>query len=172
MYEPGLLAGKVVVVTGASRGVGRGIAVALGAQGATVYLTGRTHVGPLDDAAGALEEVATEVTILGGRGIAVRCDHADDAQVEQLFNRVQAEHGRLDILVNNATAIAANPLSRKVCIAICCAMDQRRFRHAGTEWRPMWPIRLPPVTAMLGFIACPWRQAGRSIKGWDLAPPS
>jgi NAD(P)-dependent dehydrogenase (short-subunit alcohol dehydrogenase family) len=102
----GTLSGKVALVTGASRGVGKGIAMALGEAGATVYITGRT----VDEAhrtvplAGTIHHTAAEVTRLGGKGFAVPCDHRDDAQVEAVFKRIQQEQGRLDILVNNAWA--------------------------------------------------------------------
>ncbi|HVA92513.1 MAG TPA: SDR family NAD(P)-dependent oxidoreductase [Chloroflexota bacterium] len=97
------LAGKVAVVTGASRGVGKGIALGLGEAGAPVYVTGRTvregeGQGRLP---GTIHGTAEEVTARGGQGIAIQCDHRDDAQVEDAFARVQAEQGRLDILVNN-----------------------------------------------------------------------
>lgn len=96
---------RVVVVTGASRGAGKGIALALGATGATVYVTGRSmHEGdaPLP---GTVFATADEVTRRGGKGIAVVVDHANDAEVKALFERVMQEQGRLDILVNNACAI-------------------------------------------------------------------
>ncbi|WP_048307068.1 SDR family NAD(P)-dependent oxidoreductase [Halomonas sp. PR-M31] len=96
---------KVCVVTGASRGVGRGIALALGREGATVYVTGRTleeGQAPLPGTVGATAEAVTQA---GGQGIAVACDHADDAQVEALFQRIAAEQGQLDILVNNALTV-------------------------------------------------------------------
>jgi NAD(P)-dependent dehydrogenase (short-subunit alcohol dehydrogenase family) len=100
------LAGKIAVVTGASRGVGKGVAMALGAAGATVYITGRTvdESHPTVPLAGTIHQTAEAVTRLGGQGIAVRCDHHDDSQVEAVFRRVKHEQGRLDILVNNAWA--------------------------------------------------------------------
>jgi NAD(P)-dependent dehydrogenase (short-subunit alcohol dehydrogenase family) len=95
----------VVVVTGASRGAGRGITIALGGHGCTVYVTGRSEK-PGDSAlSGTIHETAAAVTAAGGRGIAVRVDHADDRQVRSLFEQVRGEEGRLDILVNNACAL-------------------------------------------------------------------
>lgn len=97
------LHGQVALVTGASRGVGKGIALSLGEAGATVYVTGRaTTPSQTVPIAGTVQETADEVTQRGGKGIAVVCDHNDDAQVEALFQQIQSEHGRLDILVNNA----------------------------------------------------------------------
>lgn len=97
------LAGKVALVTGASRGVGRGVALGLGEAGATVYLTGRTvEAGQAAVALpGTIYETAEEVTRLGGQGIPVRCDHRNDEQVEAVFQRIRGEQDRLDILVNN-----------------------------------------------------------------------
>lgn len=95
------LEGKIAVVAGASRGCGRGIAVALGEQGATVYVTGRTIRGgphPVDNAPGTIEDTADEVTRRGGAGIPVQVDHIDPTQVRRLFDSVHAEQGRLDIL--------------------------------------------------------------------------
>ncbi|HKC18729.1 MAG TPA: SDR family NAD(P)-dependent oxidoreductase [Candidatus Dormibacteraeota bacterium] len=91
------LAGRVAIVTGASRGIGRGIAIGLGEAGATVYVTGRT--------AGNLASTAQDVTAAGGKGIAVVCDHRDDRQVADVFARIASESKRLDILVNNATGV-------------------------------------------------------------------
>ena len=92
----------VAVVTGASRGAGKGIAVALGSHGCTVYVTGRSENEGDAEVSGTIHATAREVTDAGGEGIAVRCDHADDEQVRALFDRVIAEQGRIDILVNNA----------------------------------------------------------------------
>jgi len=95
----------VAIVTGASRGAGRGIAIALGSHGCTVYVTGRT-VNPGDhNLGGSVAETAKAVTEAGGKGIAVACDSGDDEQVKALFDRVMEEQGRLDILVNNAAAV-------------------------------------------------------------------
>lgn len=115
MTARGSLAGQVAVVTGASRGAGRGIAIELGAAGATVYVTGRStraqpastyarilELSQLTRMPGSIEDTAEEVTREGGRGIAVRCDHTDAADVDRLFSRVQRDEGRLDLLVNNA----------------------------------------------------------------------
>ena len=98
-------ADRVVVVTGASRGAGKGIAIALGATGATVYVTGRTRNEGDAPLPGTVEATAQAVTEAGGKGIAAYCDHADDAQVAELFKRIGQEQGRVDILVNNATTI-------------------------------------------------------------------
>ncbi len=102
---------KVALVTGASRGAGAGIARGFGELGYTVYVTGRT-VAPGDAKGwdgsvlpGTVAETAAQITELGGQGIPVLCDHADDAQVARLFEQIEAEQGRLDILVNNATYI-------------------------------------------------------------------
>jgi dehydrogenase/reductase SDR family protein 1 len=103
----GSLSGTVAVVTGASRGLGRGIAVGLGEAGATVYLTGRSTKTNRSELSGTIEDTAAEVTRSGGRGIAVRCDHRIDEDVESLFARVRHEEGRLDLLVNNAFASPA-----------------------------------------------------------------
>jgi NAD(P)-dependent dehydrogenase (short-subunit alcohol dehydrogenase family) len=109
------LANCVAVVTGASRGGGRGIAHELGAAGATVYVTGRstrsapattygTYLaqGSLTAMPGSIDDTADEVTAAGGRGIAVPCDSTEPSQVAALFARVEREHGRIDVLVNNA----------------------------------------------------------------------
>lgn len=106
-------AAQVALVTGASRGAGKGIALALGELGMTVYVTGRSvsrSLGRLKDTAlpGTLEETAAEIDRLGGKGIAMGCDHAEDDQVRALLQEVERRSGRLDILVNNATFIHDN----------------------------------------------------------------
>lgn len=87
------LEGRVCVVTGATRGIGKGIALGLGEQGAIVYVTGRTKKD--------LIKTSDEITAKGGRGIPVVADHTDQKQIVSLFERVEKEQGRLDVLVNN-----------------------------------------------------------------------
>jgi NAD(P)-dependent dehydrogenase (short-subunit alcohol dehydrogenase family) len=101
----GLKSERVVLVTGASRGIGRGTAVALAAPGTTVYVTGRTVRSGTAALPGTIHETAAEINRRGGRGVAVACDHADDAQVAALFTQIGREAGRLDLLVNNVTCI-------------------------------------------------------------------
>ena len=103
----------VAVVTGATRGAGKGIALALADTGATVYVTGRTVHDGDSVLPGSLESTVAEIEARGGTGIALACDHADDAQVEAAFATVAREHGRLDVLVNNAFAIPEHITSRR-----------------------------------------------------------
>jgi len=102
--DPRSLHGRVALVTGASRGAGRAVAAVLGEHGATVYVTGRSVRGQptTDNLPGTIEESAEEVTRRGGQGIALRCDHANEREVESLLRKIRNERGRLDILVNNA----------------------------------------------------------------------
>ena len=102
----------IVVVTGASRGAGAGIAHALGSHGCTVYVTGRTEGAGESNLEGTIYETADLVTAAGGKGIAVRVDHADDDQVKALFERIEHEQGRIDILVNNAALIRDEMMRR------------------------------------------------------------
>jgi NAD(P)-dependent dehydrogenase (short-subunit alcohol dehydrogenase family) len=96
----------VAIVTGASRGAGRGIARALGSHGCTVYVPGRSETETSAEKSGTIHATAREVTEVGGDGIAARCDHADDDQVGALIERVMNEQGRIDILVNHAAAVS------------------------------------------------------------------
>eukprot|EP00752_Nemacystus_decipiens_P004175 g3817.t1 len=104
---PSPLRVRVAVVTGSSRGIGKGIAVTLGERGCTVYVTGRSAGGTSTDqgSGGSIEETAAAIEAAGGKGVPVACDHAQDAQVKALFEKVESEQGRLDILVNNAFAL-------------------------------------------------------------------
>ena len=101
--RPGISQKRVVLVTGASRGAGKGIAQAFGSLGEIVYVTGRTRKEGDAPLPGTVFATAEDVTQRGGTGIPVVCDHGDDAQVKALFDQIQKEQGRLDILVNNAT---------------------------------------------------------------------
>ena len=95
----------VVLITGASRGAGKGIALALAETGATIYVTGRSAQEGDAPLPGTVFATAEEINQRGGVGIPVVVDHADDAQVKALFSRIEREQGRLDILVNNAACI-------------------------------------------------------------------
>jgi NAD(P)-dependent dehydrogenase (short-subunit alcohol dehydrogenase family) len=99
----GRLAGRIALVSGATRGGGRGIAVALGEAGATVYATGRSTRARRSeiDRPETIEETAELVTAAGGEGIAVAVDHLDPVQVAALIERIESDHGRLDVLVND-----------------------------------------------------------------------
>jgi NAD(P)-dependent dehydrogenase (short-subunit alcohol dehydrogenase family) len=121
------LKGKIAIVGGASRGAARGIALALGDAGATVYAaarTSRTGPKPSDGAPGAVEDTAEEVTARGGVGIPVRVDLGDEPQVSSLFRRVEEEQGRLDLMANSAWG------------ANCMPVWSKRFWDLGPEvWR-------------------------------------
>jgi dehydrogenase/reductase SDR family protein 1 len=123
------LSGKVAVVTGASRGVGKGIALGLGEAGATVYITGRTTKNKTDAGklGGTVSSTAEEVTAIGGTGIGIPCDHTDDAQVEAAFERIMKESRKIDLLVNNAWAGYEN------------MHEGRRFTYFKPFWeQPFW----------------------------------
>ena len=109
----GPLDGRVAVVTGASRGIGKGCALELGAAGATVYVTARSVSEDDHPLPGTIGATADEVTAAGGRGVAVALDHRDDDAVAALFERVLDEHARLDVLVNNAFIVTNELTSGK-----------------------------------------------------------
>jgi NAD(P)-dependent dehydrogenase (short-subunit alcohol dehydrogenase family) len=98
------LVGTVALVTGASRGAGRGIASVLGEEGAIVYLTGRSVRGEPTTLGrpGTIDDTADEIRARGGTAVPIRCDHTKDEQVRAVFERITDDQGRLDILVNNA----------------------------------------------------------------------
>jgi NAD(P)-dependent dehydrogenase (short-subunit alcohol dehydrogenase family) len=100
-----MLRGRVAVVAGATRGGGRGIAAALGEAGATVICTGRSSVAGREgsdcDRPETIEDTAELVTALGGTGVPVQVDHLEPEQLRRLADRLRAEHGRIDVLVNN-----------------------------------------------------------------------
>ena len=136
----------VAIVTGASRGAGRGIARALGSHGCIVYVTGRSQKEGDATMPGTIHATAAEVTAAGGTGIAAPCDHADDAQVAALFERVLAEQGRIDILVNNACAI------------------HDRLSDPGTFWeKPIEIGRMIDVGVRSGFTAS-WHAAPAMVR--------
>ena len=99
------LKGQIAVVTGSSRGIGKGIALALAEQGCTVYATGRT----IGDGDRTIDTTARLVTEAGGEGHAIRCDHGDDDDIARLFEQIGQEAGRIDILVNNVYKIPSPP---------------------------------------------------------------
>src|SRR4026208_2142529 len=104
--DPQSLRGRVAVVAGATRGAGRGIALALGEAGATVICTGRSTRAPGssrsdDDRPAPIEETAELVTLLGGNGIAIAVDHLNGGEVKQLADRIGDAHGHIDVLVND-----------------------------------------------------------------------
>jgi NAD(P)-dependent dehydrogenase (short-subunit alcohol dehydrogenase family) len=98
----GPLAGRVALVTGASKNIGKGMALEVGAAGATVYLTARTFEDTIG-ALGSLERTAAEINAAGGDAVPVQCDHGDDASVARVFEQIAQSHGRLDLVVNVAS---------------------------------------------------------------------
>jgi NAD(P)-dependent dehydrogenase (short-subunit alcohol dehydrogenase family) len=140
------LTGKVAVVAGASRGCGRGIALALGDAGATIYVTARTTrdgPAPVDHAPGTIEETAEEVTRRGGHGIPVRIDHTDPAQVEEFFAQLDRNHGRLDVLA--------------------CAVWGGNERFVDPAWRrPFWEQPASVWQECIGAGPCAFWLAARA----------
>lgn len=107
------LEGHVALVTGASRGVGRGCALELGAAGAVVYLTGRSVTEDDHPLPGTVTTTAADIEARGGEAIPVALDHRDDEAVRALFDRITSDHGRLDVLVNNAFIVCDELTSRR-----------------------------------------------------------
>jgi NAD(P)-dependent dehydrogenase (short-subunit alcohol dehydrogenase family) len=155
----GSLSGKVVVVTGASRGIGKGIALALADEGAIVYVTGRTVAPGSYPLPGTVGETAMEVDRRGGKGIAVQVDHGKDDQVAALFEQVKREQGRLDILVNNAFALPEDltlpepfwekPLSNLEMIEVGVNSNFVAAWHAA---RIMVPQKSGLIVAISGYV--------------------
>ncbi|MCP1470376.1 NAD(P)-dependent dehydrogenase (short-subunit alcohol dehydrogenase family) [Sphingobium sp. OAS761] len=147
----------VAVVTGASRGAGRGIAAAFGAQGYRVYVTGRTVRDGEADLPGTIGATAAQVTAAGGEGVAVQCDHADDAQVAALFERVADEcGGRLDILVNNVTAlhddlVKPGPFWEK-SLGLVDILDVGLRSHYVASWHGA-RLMVPAGTGLIAFTS-------------------
>ncbi len=154
MTSSGAKSGVVAVVTGASRGAGKGIALALGQAGATVYVTGRSARRDDSPYGGTVGETAALIDEAGGTGVAVVLDHADDTAVAALFERIARDHGRLGILVNNAAKFAGpvtpggfwnNPLEMADLITVGLRSHFVAAYHAAprpavsgtTPWR--WP---------------------------------
>jgi NAD(P)-dependent dehydrogenase (short-subunit alcohol dehydrogenase family) len=100
----GRLGDCIALVTGGSRGVGKGVAVGLAEAGATVIVTARTRNSGGSEWPGSLDETIAAINEAGGRGIGLLCDHSDDASVREVFDLLQRDHGRLDVLVNNVFA--------------------------------------------------------------------
>lgn len=97
------LSGKIALVTGATRGIGKGIVIALAKAGAIVYFTGRTEIefkGAVN-LSGSISSTENEVKKFNGIAIGIKCDHTKDSEVEKTFNKIMLEQGRIDILVNN-----------------------------------------------------------------------
>src|ERR1700733_9254250 len=147
---------RVAVVTGASRGAGRGIAAALGATGATVYVTGRTEQEGTAPLPGTIHATAAENTAAGGHGIAVRVDHGNDAEVAALFARVAAEQGQLDILVNNVAVIhdqliAPGPFWEKP-LELVDILDVGLRSHYVASWHAAH-IMVPRGSGLIAFTS-------------------
>jgi NAD(P)-dependent dehydrogenase (short-subunit alcohol dehydrogenase family) len=146
----------VAVVTGGSRGAGRGIAHALGSHGCTVYVTGRTETAGGSSLPGTIGDAADLVTSAGGHGIAVRVDHGDDEQVEALFDRIGREQGHIDILVNNAAIIRDEMMGRtkfwEEPINVIDTLDVGlRSSYVATVYAA--PLMLPQRSGLVAFTS-------------------
>ena len=126
------LQGCVALVTGGSRGVGKGVAVGLGEARATVIVTARTQSRGGSEWPGSLDETIAAINEAGGSGAALICDHSDDRSVGEVFERIAREYGRLDVLVNNVFAapnvMPVNVPFWKIPIAVWDAMHNVGLR--------------------------------------------
>ncbi|MEY2943526.1 MAG: hypothetical protein RLY97_1540 [Pseudomonadota bacterium] len=155
----GALSGKVAVITGASRGIGKGIACVLAEQGATVYVTARTVNAGGHALPGSIAETVAEVEKRGGKAIGVALDLLDDAAIAALFAQVQSEQRRLDILVNNAMAIPQEMTERKpfwekslANWEICDTGLRAAFVAAHHAAKIMVPQQSGLIVAMSGYV--------------------
>jgi NAD(P)-dependent dehydrogenase (short-subunit alcohol dehydrogenase family) len=152
-WSPPPLGGTVALVTGSTRGVGKGIVLSLGDAGATVYVTGRSTVA----------EVAEEVTSRGGHGVGVRVDHSIDEQVEALFDRVQAENERLDVVVANAWGGYADHDHTTFAAPL--------WEQPLSRWQTMYESGLRPTFTTVRAAAQAMSARGRGLivvtGGWD-----
>jgi NAD(P)-dependent dehydrogenase (short-subunit alcohol dehydrogenase family) len=154
----GLVSDRVILVTGASRGIGRGIASALAAPGTTIFVTGRTTKTGTAPLPGTIGETAAEIGKRGGRGIAVACDHRDDAQVQLLFERIDREAGHLDLLVNNVTLIPdelvmPGPFWEKP-LAMQALLDVGLRSHYVASWHAAQRM-VPRKSGLIAMISSP-----------------
>lgn len=155
----GSLMGKVAVVTGASRGIGKGMALVLGQEGATVYVTGRTVTSGSHDLPGTVGETAAEIDKRGGKGVAVQVDHGKPDQIAALFEQIKREQGRLDLLVNNAFSIPEDliepggfwekPLSNLEMVEVGVVSNFVAAWHAA---RIMVPRKSGLIIAISGYV--------------------
>src|SRR5437763_457583 len=106
----GGLSGKVIVVTGSSRGIGKGLATYLGRQGASVVCAARTVEANTGEFPGTIHETVSEIVASGGRAVAIRCDIGVPADIQGLIDGTIEQYGRLDVLVNNAMTPTNSPL--------------------------------------------------------------
>lgn len=146
------LTGKVAVVTGASKGIGKGIVEGLCEYGCTVYFTGRSRSDNIPPDPMTLEATEASASALGGRPIPVQVDHNNDHEVEALFNRVAVEAGRLDILVNNVYQIPNPP-----------AMNKGFWEHPISVWDDQCGVGLRGYYTASVFAAPIMIKAGQGL---------